>query len=96
MSASVGFDWERGDFGRGHSSHNDKVGRAPHWTGQIQAGRGGRLMGLGVHGCERVERALTPLPPPHPTPAKAGVSLELKKAPLHLLRRIITRLPSTS
>jgi hypothetical protein len=27
------FDWERGDFRRGHSSHNDKVGRAPHWTG---------------------------------------------------------------
>jgi hypothetical protein len=28
-------------FGRGHSSHNDKVVRAPRWTGQIQAGRVG-------------------------------------------------------
>jgi hypothetical protein len=25
------------------------MGRAPRWTGQIQAGRGGRLMELGVH-----------------------------------------------
>jgi hypothetical protein len=24
--------------------HNEKVGRAPRWTGQMQAGRGGRLM----------------------------------------------------
>jgi hypothetical protein len=40
----VGFDWERGDFRRGHSLHNDKVRRAP-LTGQIQAGRGGRLSG---------------------------------------------------
>jgi hypothetical protein len=48
----VGFDWERGDFRRGYSLHNDKVRRAPRWTGQIQAGRGGRLMGLGVHAGE--------------------------------------------
>jgi hypothetical protein len=44
----VGFDWERGEFRRGHSLHNDKVRRAPRWTGQIQAGRGGRLIVLGV------------------------------------------------
>jgi hypothetical protein len=44
--------WERGDFRRGHSLHIDKVRRAPRWTGQIQAGRGGRLMGLGVHAGE--------------------------------------------
>jgi hypothetical protein len=39
---------------RGHSPHNDKVKvrRAPRWTGQIQAGRGGRLMGLGGHAGE--------------------------------------------
>ena len=35
------------------TAHNDKVGRAPRWTGQIQAGRGGRLMvELGVHAGE--------------------------------------------
>ena len=48
----VGFDWERGDFRRGYSSHKNKVRRALRWTGQIQAGRGGRLMGLGVHAGE--------------------------------------------
>jgi hypothetical protein len=54
----VGFDWERGDFCRGHSLHNDKVRRALRWTGQVQAGRdGGRLMmgnvvELGVHAGE--------------------------------------------
>jgi hypothetical protein len=48
----VRFDWERGFVRRGHSSHNDKVRRSPRWTGQIQAGRGGRLMELGVHACE--------------------------------------------
>jgi hypothetical protein len=44
---------QRGDFRRGYSLHNDKVRRAPRWTGQIQAGRGGRLMELGVHVGER-------------------------------------------
>jgi hypothetical protein len=44
----VGFDWERGDFRRGHSSHNGRAGRALRWTGQTQAGRGGRLMELEV------------------------------------------------
>ena len=45
----MGFNWERGDFRRGQSSHNDKVGRAPRWTDQIRAGR---LMELGVHAGE--------------------------------------------
>jgi hypothetical protein len=39
------------DFRRGHSLHNDKVRRAPRWTGQIQVGRGGRLMELRVQPC---------------------------------------------
>jgi hypothetical protein len=43
----------------GHSLHNDKVERAPRWTGQIQAGCGGRLMELGVHADE-----WSALPPP--------------------------------
>jgi hypothetical protein len=44
------------EFRRGHSLHNDKVRRAPRWTGQIQAGRGGRLMELGVHAGEWIAR----------------------------------------
>jgi hypothetical protein len=74
----VGRDWERRDFRRGDSSHNGYVGYAPRWTGQIHAGRSGRLMGLGVHimsTCRRVERAwsapppfLVPLPLPAPWP----------------------------
>jgi hypothetical protein len=56
LICALSFDWERGDFRRGHSLHNDKVRRAPRWTGQIQAGRrsgrGGRLMELGVHAGE--------------------------------------------
>jgi hypothetical protein len=36
----VGFDLERRDFRRGQSLRNDKVRRAPRWTGQIQAGHG--------------------------------------------------------
>jgi hypothetical protein len=39
-----------GRLAAGHSLHNDKVRRAPRWTGQIQAGRGGRLTGLGAMG----------------------------------------------
>ena len=42
--------------GTAYATTNDKVRRAPHWTGQIQAGRGGRLMELarelGVHAGE--------------------------------------------
>jgi hypothetical protein len=49
-------------FRRGHSLHNDKVGRAPRWTGQIQAGRGGRLMELGVQ-----RTSGHSLPPPRST-----------------------------
>jgi hypothetical protein len=35
----VGSDWERGDFRRGHSSHNDKVRRAPRWLDWPDTGR---------------------------------------------------------
>jgi hypothetical protein len=60
-------NWHRTGFNfLGHSSHNDKVGRAPRWTGQIQAGRGGRLIELGVHAGE-----WSALPPP----AERGYSL---------------------
>jgi hypothetical protein len=40
-------DWERGDFRRRHSLHNDN-----DKVGQIQAGRGEQLMELGVHAGE--------------------------------------------
>jgi hypothetical protein len=39
-------DWERGDFRRGHSSHNDNRQTCTHTT--IQAERGWRLMELGA------------------------------------------------
>jgi hypothetical protein len=55
----VGFGWERGDFRRGHSSHNDKVGRVinVHHAGLASGYRqgvvGGWLMELGVRAGER-------------------------------------------
>jgi hypothetical protein len=68
----VGFDWEaRGDFRRGHSSHNDKVGRALRWTGQIQAGRSKRLMGPGMRAGEWSALPCG-TPPPFPYPRRNG------------------------
>jgi hypothetical protein len=58
----------RGGFRRGHSLHNDKVRRAPrwiHWTGQIQAGRAGRLRwSLGCMLASGARYRAAALPPP--------------------------------
>jgi hypothetical protein len=50
----MGFDWERRDFRRGHSPHNDKVGRAPRaGLAKYRHGvLGGRLMELGFRAAE--------------------------------------------
>jgi hypothetical protein len=61
--------------GIAHTTHNDKVERAPRWTGQIQAGRGGRRADDGPRSvCGRVER---------PPPKKKGS--KKKKKTHHLL-----------
>jgi hypothetical protein len=74
---SIG-DWEHGGFRRGHSLHNDTVRREPHWTGQIQAGCGGRLMELGVHAGEwsalPCGRAAAPPPRSGRGPVQWGVT----------------------
>jgi hypothetical protein len=40
----AGVVWERGDFAEGTAPAQHKVGRAARSTGQIQVGRGGRLI----------------------------------------------------